>query len=237
MAAPSVVSVNPAVNEKDVVLGTQVVITFDQEIDPSSITESTFALTGPGQTQILTPGQLASESPDTSLSREFVLGTFGFALDGQGRSVVTFNPTKQLRKNLEYIVLVLGANGELTSDAVKNLAGEAMVETYEWKFTTGDLAVVEPPPSAPLPEEVAYIDPKQIVVMPRKAVGNDLAQEIHVIFPKAIDPESVKLDEILVAIEAVLGDPSVLIPDTLTSTARIQGNRIIITITGWSQGG
>jgi len=40
------VSVEPANNDTDVVLGTPIIVTFDQEIDPTSISETTFSLTG-----------------------------------------------------------------------------------------------------------------------------------------------------------------------------------------------
>ena len=49
MAAPSVVSVEPADSETDVILGTVIFVTFDQEIDPTTVTDATFSLTGPGQ--------------------------------------------------------------------------------------------------------------------------------------------------------------------------------------------
>jgi hypothetical protein len=49
MSAPNVVEVGPASNELDVILGTVIFVTFDQEIDPATVTDATFSLTGPGQ--------------------------------------------------------------------------------------------------------------------------------------------------------------------------------------------
>lgn len=49
MSAPNVVSVEPADSETDVILGTVIFVTFDQEIDPTTVTDATFSLTGPGQ--------------------------------------------------------------------------------------------------------------------------------------------------------------------------------------------
>ena len=81
MSAPLVVNVDPANNEVDVVLGTQITVTFDQAIDTTTIDESTFSVTGPGQTQILTAGQLIAKDGDTLLSREYIEGTFAFDTD------------------------------------------------------------------------------------------------------------------------------------------------------------
>jgi hypothetical protein len=228
VAAPTVLSVSPGVAETDVVLGTQIVVTFDQEIDAATLTESTFSLTGPAQ-QALTPGELSPSDP----GQESVLGTFSFALDGSGRTVATFNPTLSLRKDTEYNVLLLGANSVLSADAILNAADEAMVESYAWTFKTGSLNVVVPPAPAPLPSQLSYIDTAQIVVIPRKVIGNDLAQEIQLIFPEELDPASVDLDALLVAIEPVLGDLSVVVPENLQATASVSGRKILITVTGW----
>src|SRR5476651_2281643 len=89
-----VVNVDPANSEVDVVLGTQITITFDQLLDITTIDESTFSVTGPGQTQILTAGQLIAKDGDTLLSREYIEGTFTFDVDAQGRSVVSFVPVR-----------------------------------------------------------------------------------------------------------------------------------------------
>ena len=84
MSAPLVVNVDPANNEVDVVLGTQITITFDQSIDTTTIDESTFSVTGPGQTQILTAGQLIAKDGNTLLSREYIEGTFAFDVTPTG---------------------------------------------------------------------------------------------------------------------------------------------------------
>ena len=39
MSAPTVVSVSPANNDTDVILGTQITVTFDQPIDPATVSD------------------------------------------------------------------------------------------------------------------------------------------------------------------------------------------------------
>ena len=39
MAAPTVVSASPANNDTDVILGTQITVTFDQPIDPATVSD------------------------------------------------------------------------------------------------------------------------------------------------------------------------------------------------------
>ena len=51
MSAPVVVSVEPGNAETDVILGTPIFVTFDQEIDATTITDATFCMTGPGTSQ------------------------------------------------------------------------------------------------------------------------------------------------------------------------------------------
>jgi hypothetical protein len=103
MSAPLVVNVDPANNEVDVVLGTQITITFDQLIDTTTIDESTFSVIGPGQTQILTAGHLIAKDSDTLLSREYIEGTFAFDVTPTGRRLlasspsVTSSPTSSIR--------------------------------------------------------------------------------------------------------------------------------------------
>jgi hypothetical protein len=225
---PLVLSVNPGVAETDVVLGTQIVITFDQAIDVTTLTEDTFSLTGPG-VQALTPGQLTPTEP----AREYITGTFDFAVDASGRTVLRFNPATPLRKDTEYRVLILGASSSLSADTVKSAGGLAMADSYEWTFKTGALNVVTPPPLPPLPDQIRYLDPKEIIVIPRKAVGNDLAQEIDLIFPEDVDQASVDPTALLIAIEPILGDLGVVVPANLSAVAAVTGRKVTVTITGW----
>lgn len=232
MAAPLVQSVTPLDAATSVVLGTKISVTFDQLMDTSTISEQTFSVTGPGQTGVLTPDELISEDPNVVTGREYITGTFSFATVN-GQTVVTFTPSVPLRKNATYNVLLVGTDSILTSTYIKNSGGEAMANTYEWSFTTGDLNVVAPPAPSPLPALVAHIDPNAIKVLPKPVVGNDLSQTIEMIFPDNIDPNSFNLADVLVSVEAMLGDPSVVVPPGLTATAVINGRRLQITISGW----
>ena len=62
MAAPNVVEVIPGNSETDVILGTPIIVTFDQEIDATSITDATFCLTGPGTSEVVNARNLVSPS-------------------------------------------------------------------------------------------------------------------------------------------------------------------------------
>lgn len=252
MSAPTILSVTPTDEETDVVLGTQVTVLFDQLMDHTSINDGTFSLTGPGQTQIVTADQLVADDPQPVTGREYITGTLSFD-DTQAagtRTLLSFNPSRPLRPNVTYQVLILGSGGALTSDAVKNTSAEAMIGTFTWTFTTGALNLVVPPPSSPVPGLAPLLDPGKIVVIPRlgspnpinsdSRVGADLTQEIDLIFPDSVslspyDPTT----DILCSIEAMLGDPDVMVPPGLTVTpswAMYGGkpNRMLkLVITGW----
>jgi len=79
MSNPTIVSVQPGPNATDIVLGSSIVVTFDQPIDTDSFNNGTFALTAPDPTSIITPDQLADEDPVAIQGRGFILGTFGFS--------------------------------------------------------------------------------------------------------------------------------------------------------------
>jgi hypothetical protein len=225
MTPPTIISVTPAVDDTDVVLGTQIIVVFSFLMNHSTINDGTFSLTGPGQTMIATPDQMIAEDPVAVTGREYITGTFGFDdTIGNGlQTQVTFNPSKPLRPDIEYTVLVMGSGGALTADAVADIYGNKMVGSYTWNFTTGELNLVIPPPQSPVPGASPQIDPATIIVIPRqtgnKAVGADLTQEIDLIFPDSVslvpyDPTP----DILTSIEAILGDPDVVVPSGLVVT-------------------
>jgi Bacterial Ig-like domain len=137
VSAPVVLSVEPANSETDVILGTPIFVTFDQEIDATTVNDATFCLTGPGTSEVVTAQNMATLSSLSPTGREYITGTFGFVLNSNNRTVVTFTPSRILRKNTTYDVLILGSSGSLVSNGVKNTAGEALVDSYEWTFTTG----------------------------------------------------------------------------------------------------
>lgn len=238
MSAPLVVNVDPANNEVDVVLGSQITVTFDQAIDTTTIDESTFSVTGPGQTQILTAGQLIAKDGNTLLSREYIEGTFTFDTDSQGRTVVSFVPVRHFQPNVQYQILLLGLDASLTVDVIKNPAGEGMDLSYSWNFQTGDLNLTVPPTQSLLIENTlaSAINPADIKIFPRRMVGADLTQEVDIIFPGPIYPTSIDLSDLMISVEGVLGDPNIAVPPNLTPSAVITGNKIRITITGWPVG-
>lgn len=237
MPAPVVVSTVPNSGDTGVVLGAPIVVTFDQPVDPLTVTSATFSVTGPGQTQILTPEQLISQNPSSMSSRDVVPGTISFSANF---TVATFTPTEAFNKNLLYTVLLLGGDGLLTSAGIANPSGAGglkMAQSYQWSFTTGDLNVTVPPPRSPLPAELPQIDPGSIQVKINnfaiKGVGNDLALEIDFVFPAPIDDTSFNIDELLMSMDSILGDPSVVIPTGLVTQGSIDGNVLRVTITGW----
>ncbi len=119
-----------------------------------------------------------------------------------------------------------------------------MVGSYTWNFTTGELNLIVPPPQSPVPGAAPRLDPDSIVVIPRQSgnqrTGADLTQEIDLIFPTSVslipyDPTP----DILNSVEAILGDPDVIVPTGLTVVATWapyggKANRkLTLTVSGW----
>jgi len=234
---PTIIATTPVPNDPDVVLGSAIILTFDQKIDTSTLNDATFSLTGPGQSGILTTAELLETDTKIDAAREYVTGAFTFAEitggDAVERTVATFTPNKPLRSGAAYLVLVVGSGSILTAGAVKNLDGDAMGQSYQFGFTTGTLSLATPPSPALLPTELSHIDPATIEVRPRAVMGNDLTREIELLFPANIDPASITAADIGVSVEAILGDASVEIPPDLSSSVTIQGNKLIVRVTGW----
>ena len=137
MSAPVVLQVTPADQETDVVLGQSVIVALDQVIDTTTLNDSTFSLTYPAPTQILTSNQLiAGESSSSTVN---VDGVWSFADDSEGRTVATFTPSKRLPENTLCTALLLGSDASLSSEDLMNPAGESMQNSYQWTFTTGVL--------------------------------------------------------------------------------------------------
>ena len=99
-----------------VALNTKVSVTFNEDMDPSSITSSSFTLTGPGLTA--------------------VTGSVSYAV---GARSATFTPTKPapLVANTLY-------TATLTTAAL-DLAGNHLASDFVWTFTTGVSSNVTPP--------------------------------------------------------------------------------------------
>jgi hypothetical protein len=64
-------------------------------------------------------------------------------------------------------------------------------------------------------------------------VGNDLTQVIELIFPADLDPTTFAMADIAVSVDPLVNDPLAPVPSGLQSTLEVQGNKLIITITGW----
>ncbi len=206
-------------------------MTFDQEIDATTITDATFCLTGPGTSEVVTAQNMPTLSPLSPTGREYITGTFGFVLNSNNQTVVTFTPGRILRKNTTYDVLILGSSGSIISNGVKNPAGEQMVDSYEWTFTAGTVDLTVPPPSSPLPSLVMPIDPDSITIS-TESVGNDLSQVITITFPDPIDPAT-DLSQIKCSLQPILGDPTVHVPTGITTSVVIDGNQLKIAMSGW----
>lgn len=231
MAAPKILNVYPIDGAAGIVLGTKIQLVFDQVIDTASVNDSTFSLSGPGQTSVITPDQLIEQNPDVVTGREYITGTFSFD-NSSGSTVVTFIPSRPLQKNQVYTLTVVGADSSLVTSFVQNPALEAMAASVSWSFTTTNLDIATPPVSSPVPA-TSRISPDQIVVIPRLIVGNDLTQEIDLIFPDNIDPASFNVNDVFVSIDAMLGDLNVVVPGTLQAAVAVSGRKLTITISGW----
>jgi len=126
--APTVSTVLPADQTRNVVLDTNVEVVFSDAMDRGTLTASTFTLTKHGSstpvasTVGLTPQIVIALFPDTSNTKK-----------------ATLDPSSELAPNTTYTVTVKGG-----SSGARDVAGTALEHDYTWSFTT------EPDTTAPI---------------------------------------------------------------------------------------
>jgi chitodextrinase len=105
---PSITLTSPSNGASGVNTGTEVTVTFNEDIDPTTITASTFTLRDPAN--IAVPAQIFYDAPSKT---------------------VTLRPTSSLLTQTAYTALVKGGAG-----GVMDLAGNPMGNNVTWSFTT-----------------------------------------------------------------------------------------------------
>lgn len=111
ITAPQVLSTDPVNSSIGIALNIHPSATFDEAIDPASVSTTSVIMTGPGNAVI--PGT-------TSVSG----------------SVVTYTPNSDLAIGTLYTVTLKGG---ITEPLIKDISGNALAADYSWSFTTGGL--------------------------------------------------------------------------------------------------
>lgn len=135
MTAPLILDSYPASSSIGIPIGDSITVTFDQEIDESSVNSGTFVVGAPANDTVFGPGleplsqQFSEDRDDILTPPEFggyIEGTITFSrVDASGsivddsevdytgarnlwRSVAIFTPKQPLRPNVEYTVILAG---------------------------------------------------------------------------------------------------------------------------------
>lgn len=113
---PLVISTNPANAANNVPLNQVITVTFNEAMNPLTITPSAFALSSPSGARIANPSRTASDIPGTLVYND------------ASHSMV-FTPNVELKPNATYTGTV--------ATSVKDLAGNSLQVAYVWTFSTG----------------------------------------------------------------------------------------------------
>ena len=106
---PAVTATSPTPNATGVATNTAVTATFNEAMNPATISTSTFTLTGPNNASV--PGSVTyTDTPSHT---------------------ATFTPTSPLANSTTYTATIVGG-----TDGVKDTSGNAMAANYTWSFTT-----------------------------------------------------------------------------------------------------
>ena len=114
---PLIISISPACGATGVVLNQKITVTFNEGMDSSTFTATTFTLAGPSGTP--------------------VSGTVAYVSTS---SIATFTPASSLTANTAYTYTVKGG-----TTGVKDRTGNALANDFACNFTTGAVQDVTPP--------------------------------------------------------------------------------------------
>ncbi len=132
--APTITSRFPATGATGVDPNTTVTVTFNEAMDPATISSSTTGFVGEGGAEL---GTFELRGPTNNLINATV------TYDTVTR-VAMLDPDQPLGVSTTYTAVVKGGT---TDPRVKDLAGNALAATTTWTFTTADEA--PPPPTCP----------------------------------------------------------------------------------------
>ena len=158
MTAPTILNVYPADDSTGIVIGDQIRVTFDREMDEDSINTGTFVVTGPDEDFVAGPGFNPFDEPgiqdEDILSSPhmtgYVQGTISFTrVDSNGdevdvddttgdgtlyRTLATFTPTAPLIPNKTYEVLIAG-DEDTTDDVDTGVSTRTVFDTVDEVLT------------------------------------------------------------------------------------------------------
>jgi hypothetical protein len=113
--APTVTATVPLAGATAVPINTKITAQFSEGMDSTTLTKTTFTVTGPGTTP--------------------VAGTVTY--NGNAGAIATFAPTSNLTASTLYTATI--------TTGAKDLAGNPLAANFVWTFTTGSAADLQPP--------------------------------------------------------------------------------------------
>ncbi len=116
---PQVLSTNPVNLAVDVPIDQVVTVTFNEKMNPATISQAAFSMTSPDTTG----------NKKTALSKTTTIVTAGNVAYNNSNYTMSFTPNNNLTINTTYTVTV--------SSSIKDLMGNALQANYVWTFSTG----------------------------------------------------------------------------------------------------
>lgn len=219
-----IVSVIPAPDSAGRPLEQDVQVTFDREVDRTTVDAGSFVVS---KRTLVSIDRILTQ--DTVTASTAVDGSFSFQT-ADGRTTVTFTPRGPLEPNSEYRVVL--------STAIRALDGTSLAGIYQWKFTTGSGAVTEPPGdssdpvarpyrSTPVTPLAGTADPflAMVAASPEQQASNlPLSVDTVVLtFNKDLDDSAFSPSSCLWTAEPVDGSPATPAAGALQFTAEVVG--------------
>lgn len=247
MAIVEIESVHPLNNSLGSPLQSTISVVFNQLMDESTISSSTFLVSGPDSSTWSGPDlklwESKSESPEDMLSsfngESYVPGSITFeTIDSGTKTKAIFTADQPLREDTQYTIYLTGDEG-IDDDVAPPIAAidvTVLVGTYAWRFTTGSGSIQEVPETTSnavagdgvLPSLSAPFD-VQATVPANRSTGVDVST-VTIQFNRDVDSTTVN-SAISIYSESVNGDPAIPFLQSISYTSSVSGGTITLSLT------
>lgn len=151
--SPTVSATNPSAGETGVAVNRQITAVFSEEMDPATMSASTFTLKRGGDAVpgvVSYDGVTATFNPDTELQPSTL---YTAKISMSAGALLKYDTHEYHPERRRWYVGLL-AGGLLAAHLAQNPASSTLVQDFSWSFTTGALPDTTPPSvSAVLPSE------------------------------------------------------------------------------------
>lgn len=239
MATVNIESVHPLDSALGQPLKSTISVIFNQLMDETTITESTFMVSGPESSEVGS-GSFSILQQNSGLNYSYIEGSIRFETITGTKTKAIFEPSAALDENTEYIVYLIGDEGNEADDVgfISALDLTPFIGVTAWRFTTGTGSISDVPTDTsnaqvadgvlPVYEEgVVLFEVASTVPENRATNVTTSTEEIHILLSKEPDDSTLSTG-IRIYSESVNGDTSITSDSDIEFVGTVDENQITL---------